>query len=197
MTEHYFTKQPLSELRVHKIKVNINGKDYEFFTASGLFSLKKLDKASRLLINKSIINDKWKVLDLGCGYGIIGICLKILYPNIDLTMSDINKRAIMISKKNINKHNIKAKILQSAGFENINNKFDTILLNPPQAAGKSVCFSLIKNSKEHLTKDGILQVVGRHNKGGKTLSDYMKEIFGNVDDSVKKSGIRVYVSKNI
>ena len=185
MTEHYFTKQPLSELRVHKIKVNINGKDYEFFTASGLFSLKKLDKASRLLINKSIINDKWKVLDLGCGYGIIGICLKILYPNIDLTMSDINK------------HNIKAKILQSAGFENINNKFDTILLNPPQAAGKSVCFSLIKNSKEHLTKDGILQVVGRHNKGGKTLSDYMKEIFGNVDDSVKKSGIRVYVSKNI
>jgi len=177
MTEHYFTKSPTSELRIHNIKLNINNKDYELYTASGLFSLRE-------------------ILDLGCGYGVIGFCLKILHPNIELVMSDINERAIMISKKNFAKYNLKAKIVQSDCFNNIKDKFDSILLNPPQAAGKDICFKMIRESKDHLKNNGILQIVARHNKGGKTLSVYMKEIFGNVNESKKHAGIRVYISIN-
>jgi 16S rRNA (guanine1207-N2)-methyltransferase len=75
--------------------------------------------------------------------------------------------------------------------------FDTILLNPPQTAGKKLCFELIEESKAHLKKDGLLQLVARHNKGGKDLSKKMLEVFGNVEPTAKEAGFRVYVSKRL
>ena len=76
-----------------------------------------------------------------------------------------------------------------------NNDFDVVLSNPPQTAGKEICFKLIEQSNEHLKNNGNLQLVARHNKGGKTLSKKMEEVFGNVRVIAKKSGYWVYVSK--
>ena len=73
--------------------------------------------------------------------------------------------------------------------------FDTILLNPPQKAGKDVCFRMIEEAPNHLKEDGTLQIVATHNKGGKTLAKKMEEVFGNVDSIVKKGGVRVYLSR--
>ena len=195
MTEHYYTKNPESKLKINKIKFTIKDKEIELFTASGLFSLSELDRGSELLINKSLITGN-KILDLGCGYGAIGISLKLLNPELDVTFSDINERAILITKKNLYKYNLKSKVVQSDGFENINDKFDVVLLNPPQTAGKKLCFKLIEDSKNHLNENGTLQIVVRHNKGGIELSKKMNEVFGNVKDVVKRSGYRVYVSYN-
>ena len=195
MTEHYFTEKPTSELKIYKIKFNIRNKDIELFTASGVFSPRELDTGSDILLKNCIINDNWKVLDLGCGYGIVGISLKLLFPSITLTLSDINERALDMTRKNIKKYNIKAYVIKSNSFDNIKDKFDTILLNPPQTAGKQLCFNMIEKSKEHLNKDGILQLVARHNKGGKDLSKKMFEVFSNVKEITKTAGFRVYVSK--
>ncbi len=195
MIEHYFTKTPTSQLKIHTIKPVIKTKEFEFYTASGLFSLNRLDRSSELLITRAIIKENWKVLDLGCGYGIIGIVLKLNNQAIDVTFSDINERAIMITKKNLEKYQLKAKVIQSDIFENIKEEFDTILLNPPQTAGKETCKKMIREAKEHLKKGGLLQIVARHNKGGKTLSNYMKEIYKNMDDKIKHAGIRIYISK--
>lgn len=196
MQEHYFTKSPKSELKLNKIKVIVRNKEFEIFTASGLFSIKKLDKGSELLINKCLIKDNWKILDLGCGYGVIGTSLLKYNQTLKLTFSDINERAIEITNKNLKLHNLKAEVIESNGFENIKNKFDTILLNPPQTAGKELCFKLIEDSKKYLEKDGFLQIVARHNKGGKELSKKMQEVFNNVKDIAKGSGYRIYISKN-
>ncbi|MEK6955808.1 MAG: methyltransferase, partial [Nanoarchaeota archaeon] len=162
---------------------------------SGVFSPRELDTGSDILLKNCIINDNWKVLDLGCGYGIVGISLKLLFPSITLTLSDINERALDMTRKNIKKYNIKAYVIKSNSFDNIKDKFDTILLNPPQTAGKQLCFNMIEKSKEHLNKDGILQLVARHNKGGKDLSKKMFEVFSNVKEITKTAGFRVYVSK--
>lgn len=191
--EHYFTKTPKSELKIFKIKY----KEIEFYTASGLFSIKSIDKGSKLLIEKCIIKENWKILDLGCGYGIIGLSLKLSHPFIEITFSDINERAVQITNKNLKLHKLKAKTIQSNGFENIREKFDSILLNPPQTAGKELCFKLIEESKNHLENNGLLQIVARHNKGGKELSKKMSEIFNNVKEIAKSSGYRIYVSKNL
>ncbi len=194
--EHYFTKSPKSELKFKKVKAIVRKREIEFYTASGLFSINELDIGTELLINKSIIEDKFKVLDLGCGCGIVGLSLKLIFPNIELTFSDINERAIFVTKKNLEKYRLKAKVIQSDGFEKINEKFNTILLNPPQSAGKDLCFKLIKDSKDHLLENGSLQIVARHNKGGIELSKKMKEVFGNVKDITKHSGYRIYLSYN-
>lgn len=195
--EHYFTKTPKSELKIFKIKDKIKNKEIEFYTASGLFSAKSIDKGSKLLIEKCIIKDNWKILDLGCGYGIIGLSLKLLYPKLEITFSDINERATQITNKNLKLHNIKAKIIQSNCFENIRENFDSILLNPPQTAGRELCFKMIEESKSYLKNNGLLQIVARHNKGGKELSKKMFKVFNNVKETAKSSGYRIYVSKNL
>lgn len=193
--EHYFTESPRSQLKISKIRARLRNKEIVFYTASGLFSQKAVDKGTELLINKCIIKDNWKVLDLGCGCGIVGLSLLISDPTLKLTFSDINKRAVKITNINLKLHKLKANVTQSDGFENIKEKFDTILLNPPQTAGKQLCFKLITDSKNHLESKGLLQIVARHNKGGKELSKKMLEIFGNVKEIAKASGYRIYVSQ--
>ncbi len=193
--EHYFTEKPSSEIKLNKIKTILRNQEIEFFSTSGLFSKKRVDKGSTLLINKCLIKDNWKVLDLGCGYGIVGLMLLKINATIQVTFSDINERAIKITKMNLKLHHLKGKTIQSNGFEKINEKFNTILLNPPQTAGKETCFNLIKDAKEHLETEGFLQIVARHNKGGKELSKKMNELFGNREEKAKSAGYRIYISQ--
>ena len=140
MDEHYYTKSPESKLVIKKIKFN----NKEFYSASGLFSLNKVDNGTELLIKKCQVNGK--VLDLGCGYGIIGLILKLTNPELELVFSDVNERAVKITKKNLGVYNLKCKTIQSNSFENIKEEFNVILLNPPQTAGKKLCFKLIEDS---------------------------------------------------
>ena len=141
-----------------------------------------------------LIEKNSKVLDIGCGIGVLGIAAAKLY-NADVAMSDINKRAAMLANRNIKLNNVKAGIYQGNLYEKIKqNDFDVVLSNPPQTAGKELCFKLIEGSKQHLKNSGNLQLVARHNKGGKTLSNKMQEVFGNVKVIAKKSGYWVYLS---
>ena len=195
-SEHYYTEKPQSKLRIYEIEVSARGQSLKLFTASGIFSYRKLDKGTELLINKSIIHPKWKILDLGCGYGAVGITLKKAFPTIDAVFSDVNERAVGITRKNLKKLKIKGEAVKSNVFDNIKDKdFDAILLNPPQTAGKKICFKMIEDSIGHLKKEGLLQVVARHNKGGKELSRKMEEVFGNVRGIAKKAGYRIYLSE--
>jgi len=98
---------------------------------------------------------------------------------------------------NVKAHKLdNVEVIVSDKFKKIEGKFDTILVNPPQTAGKQLCFEMIEKSKEFLKKTGTLQLVARHNKGGKTLSLKMQEVFGNVKDIAKKSGYRVYLTQH-
>ncbi|MBS3114556.1 class I SAM-dependent methyltransferase [Candidatus Woesearchaeota archaeon] len=193
--EHYYSTQQKSPLKIKKINQKIRKQEFEFYTASGVFSKEKIDKGTLILAENMIIEKNNKVLDLGCGVGILGIVAAKLF-DANIIMSDINKRAVMLAKMNIKINNIKAEIYQGSLYEKIkNNDFDVVLSNPPQTAGKEICFKLIEQSNEHLKNNGNLQLVARHNKGGKTLSKKMEEVFGNVRVIAKKSGYWVYVSK--
>ncbi|MDP3919142.1 MAG: methyltransferase [Nanoarchaeota archaeon] len=191
MTEHYFSKKPTSALDLKEISVIANGKSYNFFTGSGVFSKSKLDFGTKVLVNNMVVNETDRVLDFGCGIGIVGRIVAEMCKEVVLI--DVNERAVKLAKMNT-KRLKNVKVLQSDMFENVEGKFNVILLNPPQTAGKKVCFKMIEECKEHLLKGGNLQLVARHNKGGETLSMHMKEVFGNVDTIVKKGGYRVYVS---
>jgi len=193
--EHYFTENPKSREIISEIKVLAFGKSYDFFTASGLFSWKELDKGSKLLLESVHIPDCEHVLDLGCGFGVIGIILALQHPHATFLLSDINARAVKVSDMNIKRHHLRnARAIQSDGFKNIAQSFDQILLNPPQTAGREVCLRLIREAKDHLNQGGKLTIVARHQKGGKTLAAYMKEMYGNCEEGRKSSGFRIYIS---
>jgi 16S rRNA G1207 methylase RsmC len=197
-TEHYFSENPRSSFIKEKFEVEILGKKIIINSGSGLFSLKELDFGTEILIkNAKIPEGEAKILDLGCGYGIVGITLKKHYPNLDITLVDINDRAIQVSKKNCDENYtecsvVKSDILSNPAFKD--KYFDIILTNPPFSAGKKVCIEFIQQSFEHLNKKGSLQLVAPHNKGGESLKKIMLELFGNVDELAKKRGFRVYYS---
>ena len=192
--EHYYSKEQKSILKIKKIKQRINGSGFEFYTSSGIFSKDKIDKGTLLLAENMQIDEEDKVLDIGCGIGVLGIIAAKLY-NANVVLSDINERAVMLAKKNLKLNNVKAEIFQGNLYEKITDSdFDDVLSNPPQTAGKEVCFKLIEESKNHLKKYGRLQLVARHNKGVKTLSKKLEEVFGNVKVIAKKAGYWVYLS---
>ncbi|KLO21262.1 SAM-dependent methyltransferase [Marinitoga sp. 1197] len=193
--QHYYVENPESELTIKELTLTLkNGHTYIFKAPSGVYGKKEIDKATKILLENGDITGK-KILDIGCGYGVIGITLKKEHPDIEIYMSDINKRAVEFSKINAKNNNIFADIRQGYLFDPWKDfLFEQIISNPPIVAGKKVWMKLIEDSYKHLVIFGTLQLVAFHNKGGSRIKDYMKKIFGNVIEIVKKGGIRVYKS---
>ena len=192
--EHYYSEKQSSQLKIKKIRQRVNGINFEFYTSSGIFSKDRVDKGTLLLAENMQVDEEDKVLDIGCGIGVLGIAAVKLH-NANAVMSDINERAVMLAKKNLKLNKLKAEVYQGDLYEKINeHDFDIIISNPPQTAGKEICFKLIEEAKTHLKKNGSLQIVARRNKGGESLSKKMQEVFGNVKVIAKKSGYWVYLS---
>ena len=191
---HYFSEKQDSELKIRKISVVIRNKEYEFFTGNGVFSSLKVDLGTKVFANYMEIKEKDRVLDFGCGIGVIGKIAKEFTKN-EVVLVDINERALSLARMNL-KGLSKVVIKKSDVFNSLQNeKFDVILLNPPQSAGRKLCLRMIAESLEHLNNGGNIQIVARHNIGGSYFEKYMKEVFGNVNTLKRKSGYRVYKSE--
>ena len=194
--EHYYARAPKSKKREYYFRAVLNGFNLEFFTASGIFSPRRVDLGTLTLIKYMELKKGSKILDLGCAYGTVGIVAAKTCVSCEVVMVDINERAVYSAKKNIKVNDIKnAKAKQSYYFSGLANKnFDIILLNPPQSAGLDVCYKLIELSYEHLNKDGSLQLVVRRRHGGERITERMEEVFGNIEVIGKKAGYWVYKS---
>ena len=167
---HYFTNENL-ESNIKKYTLKIQNQDFNFNTDNGVFSKGELDYGTYLLIknilNKNISGD---VLDLGCGYGPIGIIVgKLLDTNV--TMIDVNKRAIHLTKMNIKENKTEnVECLVSEGYEKIaNQKYDYIVSNPPIRVGKKILYDLLINARSHLKENGELIIVVRKEQGANSL----------------------------
>lgn len=195
MNQHYFTEKPTSEIYEKSFTQAINGKSLNFKSVSGVFSFEnRIDKASELLI-KNYTPSGSSILDLGCGFGAIGLFLKALFPDQSIWMTDINERAVEYTRSNAGSNKLEVCVLKSDLYSELGElKFDDIVTNPPIAAGKKLNTQLITEAKSHLKPGGSLWLVAFHNKGGATLKDIMVSIFGNAEDVEKSGGMRVYRS---
>ena len=193
MAEHYFTEEPGSKRSIKEIAVDIRGFSFNFLTDRGVFSRGKLDRGTRLLIEAMELDRVKKILDLGCGYGPIGIVAARIVPQAEIVMVDVNSRACELAFENIKRNRISnAKVMAGHGFEPVQGmKFDLILSNPPIRAGKSVVFSLITEAKEFLEPDGRLLVVARTKQGSKSILKHMSEVFDTSREIEKGVGYRV------
>lgn len=193
--EHYYTPNPTSELKIKKLLLKLkSGREYYFDAPTGVYGKSRIDKATRILIENCNIYGQ-KILDIGCGYGVIGITIKKEYPDKEVYMSDINKRAVNFAKKNSKDNNALIDVKEGDLFDPWKKySFDVILSNPPIVAGKEIWKDLINDSYQFLNIEGSIQLVAYHNKGGSSIKDYMKKTFGNVYELIKTGGIRVYKS---
>jgi 16S rRNA G1207 methylase RsmC len=195
MTEHYFTVEPSSKMRLRLLEVTLLGVRLKFRTATGVFSYKRLDTGTRVFIESVNIPEKGRILDLGCGWGVIGIFIAATHPEANVVMTDINKRAVWLASENARLNNVDAEVRWGNLYEPVRGMvFDSILTNPPIAAGRSLILKAIGGALDHLCYGGTMQLVARTSKGGKTLSKLMEKEFGNVSEVGKKSGYRVYSS---
>ena len=163
------------------------GIDFVFETNAGLFSKDHIDPASDILI-RAVPRLSGSLLDLGCGYGCIGIVLAKAY-SLRLTQADINEAALRLAGKNCEAAGVESVIIKSDCFENIPGLFDTITLNPPIHAGKAVVYRMFEESAGHLPNGGRLFVVTLKKHGAESTRKKLLEVFGNCETIYKKKGL--------
>ena len=191
----YFTNDENLKSEYRNIIYKYKDLTLNFTSDLGVFSKDRVDFASKLLLETYFENGKKNinVLDVGCGYGFIGITLsKIMESKVD--MIDVNKRAVHLSNINIKNNNANANAFISDIYENIDKKYDCIITNPPIRAGKSVYMNIIENAAEYLTDDGELWFVMNKDHGAKSTIEKIKNVY-DVNVVNKSKGFFVILCK--
>ena len=190
----YFENDENIKSEIKEFNYNIMNNNFCFATDNGVFSKGELDFGTFLLIKNVLkLNVSGNILDLGCGYGAIGIILSKL-TNCSITMSDINKRALHLAKMNAKKNGVLANILESDGYDKINNKYNIIISNPPIRVGKEKLYSLIIDSRNYLLEDGKIYLVIRKEQGAKSFIKDMEKYY-KIEILEKKKGFFVICLK--
>lgn len=197
--DHYYSSKPSSESNREIIKTKLVGKEFSFITDSGVFSKNRVDVGSEVLMEAAGKADfpDGNILDVGCGYGPIGLYLASAFPNRKIEMVDINERALDLAKENAKLNDISnVKIYKSSIFEQVEDtKYGAIISNPPIRAGKKVVHQILEESYDHLTTGGILQIVIQKKQGAPSAKKKMEEVFGNVERVALDKGYWVLESK--
>lgn len=189
MPDHYFTPLPQSEHKPARLAFSYRGHALVFDTDSGVFSRLQVDKGSELLLHTLPEALMGRVLDMGCGYGAIGLSVAKAYPGCSVTLADINERAVALAEQNAKANGLTLRTLVSDGFEALKEeRFDWILLNPPIRAGKQVIYGMFADAARCLSPQGELWLVIRKQQGAPSAMEYLKGLFTQVQAVEKKGG---------
>lgn len=192
MAQYFDNVDLKSEIR--KFDVNILDYHFVFNSDNGVFCKEHLDYGTRLLLENINWTDiKGNILDVGCGYGPIGIIANKI-TGFDVVMCDVNKRALHLARMNVKENNVNAVVLESNCYENIDSKFDTIITNPPIRAGKKIIYEILFGALEYLNEDGKLFLVIHKDQGAKSLIKDLEKTY-NVEILEKNKGFFVIKCK--
>lgn len=193
--EHYFTNNENLKSEIRKINYNYESFSFTFLSDLGVFSKDKIDYGSKVLVENYLKynHDNKKILDVGCGYGFIGIVLSKV-TNSYVEMVDVNKRALHLTERNINENKVNAKAYMSDAYQSVKDKYDVIITNPPIRAGKEKVLEILNGSVEHLNSGGELWFVIRKDQGAKSIVKVLnKELI--VENTEKSKGFYIFRAK--
>ena len=192
MNDHYYTRTPQSASRPAECSFTYRGVDLVFETDAGVFSRGEVDTGTRLLLEALPEDMHGEILDLGCGWGVIGISIARKWPETQVTMADVNTRALELSRKNAKRNRAEVICAESDGMEALADRnFDAVVTNPPIRAGKQVIYKMFADAAQRLKPGGALYLVIRKQQGAESCIRYLETIYEKVEKLDKSGGFWV------
>ena len=192
MNDHYYTRTPQSASRPAECTFSYRGIDLVFTTDAGVFSRGEVDTGTRLLLEALPEEMQGDILDLGCGWGIIGISIARKWPGSRVVMADVNTRALDLSRENAKRNRAEVVCVESDGMVALMDRsFDAVVTNPPIRAGKQVIYKMFADAATRLKDGGALYLVIRKQQGAESCIKYLETIYGKVEKLDKSGGFWV------
>ena len=189
MNDHYYSRNPQSESRPAFCDFVWRGLSLRFETDAGVFSRGEADPGSRLLLDALPEEMAGEILDLGCGWGLIGLSVAGRWPEARVTMGDVNLRALDLSRRNAERNGIPVSCVESDGMAAfLDRRFDAILTNPPIRAGKQVIYRMFAEAAACLNPGGALYLVIRKQQGAESCMKYLAGLYGRVERLDRSGG---------
>ncbi|QVK18037.1 class I SAM-dependent methyltransferase [Mycoplasmatota bacterium] len=197
MTNHYYNNNLDTKSEERTLEFQLLTERLKFITDNGVFSKKTIDYGTRVLVKGCTMESWYKnVLDIGCGYGPIGISLAKEFSDIHFDLIDINLRAINLARRNAKLNNLKnISIFESNIFKMINTSYDCILTNPPIRAGKRVVHQILEESIDYLNNKGSIYIIIQKKQGAASAMDKLNQIYGNCEIICRDKGY--YLLKSV
>lgn len=195
MSEHYYAKDPKVKSQPKDWSAELRGNKLHFKTDAGVFSKGEVDFGSRLLVESFVMPEvEGNILDVGCGYGPIGLTIAVSFPERNVHMIDVNERALALSAHNAERNGLSNTTIYSSDALSAvkENNFAAILTNPPIRAGKDTVFTFYEDSFGKLQSGGQLWVVIQKKQGAPSTAKHLEEIFENVETIAKKKGYFIF-----
>lgn len=192
MTNYYYTKNPDVEHNEQNFNFTLLGNELNFTTDNGVFSKRRVDFGSCVLLaalDQPAFQPR-KLLDVGCGYGSLGLAVAKKFPQAQVDMVDVNELALSLATKNAAANQIKnVNIWSSDQYQTVTAKdYDAIITNPPIRAGKEVVHGILRQAKDHLVVGGTLTAVLQKKQGAPSAKKKLEEVFGNCQVLKKDKG---------
>ena len=195
MPDHYYTTDPASEHDEWEISAVVWGNALRFTTDAGVFSRDGLDRGTGILLN-ALPPLTGRILDLGCGWGAVGVALGKRDPALEIVMTDVNRRASALARRNLAANDVRAEVVEGDGFENVTGLFDAVITNPPIRAGKAAVYGLFDAARAHLAPGGALYIVIRKQQGAPSALKHLREVYGSAEVLEREAGYWVIRAEN-
>ena len=200
MANHYYTKNPESISQQKHWTYRLKGNTLSFTSDNGVFSKNTVDFGSELLVESYDIPEQFQkasLLDIGCGYGTMGLAYGKAYPELSIEMIDVNERALVLAQENAKKNGIhNVDIHESNLYDSVKkSQYEIIISNPPIRAGKIVVHTILEKAYDYLAENGQLVIVIQKKQGAPSAKAKMEEVFGNCEILKKDKGYYILRSR--
>lgn len=193
----YFENDDSIKSSPRSIKYDIFNNHFSLKTDLGVFSKNGIDEGTYAFLKVLIpLQLKGRILDVGCGYGALGLTLASFIPSSDFVLVDVNDRALNLASENIKRLNLRnVTCLRSDIYQNVEGQFDSIVINPPIRAGKKVIYQMFSGAYDYLVDGGSLFIVIRKSHGAFSARDYIESVFGNCTLLKRDKGYYIYQAR--